>query len=158
MTEDRFQNRDSWIQERSVTGTTYFLDEQDGVNALCSRINGLYDYSKRLEKSLNGLVADNKQFHNIARDYNIPFDKLCETFEDVLDENERLKQQNQRVLDLIDKYIDECRQGLTEVTAKTEKHRLEFMIHCLEDIKKGCRNNSDKAGGLTENDRYKDDD
>lgn len=54
----------------------------------------------------------------------------------LFEENEQLKQQNQRVFDCIDKYIDECKQELTETATKTEIHRLEFMIHSLKNLKK----------------------
>lgn len=45
------------------------------------------------ENKINHLKNENEQFRNIARDYNIPFNKLCNTFEDVLEENEQLKQE-----------------------------------------------------------------
>ena len=47
------------------------------------------------EKENTKLKEENEQFHNIANDYNISFDKLCETFEQCLNENEELKQRNE---------------------------------------------------------------
>ena len=65
---------------------------------------------------LNRISEENKeleQFRNIARDYNIPFDKLCDAFEEDLnqdtvtdleteilklkEENKQLKEENKRL-------------------------------------------------------------
>lgn len=51
---------------------------------------GTYINAKNIIRELK---EENEQFHNIANDYNIPFDKLCETFEQCLDENEQLKKE-----------------------------------------------------------------
>lgn len=67
MTEKRFESGDLWIQERSMAGTTYFLDEQGEVNALCSRINELYDKCKRLEKENEQLKDKNKALENFVK-------------------------------------------------------------------------------------------
>lgn len=49
MTE-RFTVDGLTIAENSPKGRKYLLKHQGGVNALCNRINGLFDKSKRLEK------------------------------------------------------------------------------------------------------------
>jgi len=48
------------ITENSPKGRKYLLEYQGGVNALCSRINGLFDKSKRLEKENEELKEKNK--------------------------------------------------------------------------------------------------
>ena len=51
MTENkRFTVDGLTITENSQKGRKYLLEYQGGVNALCNRINGLFDKSKRLEK------------------------------------------------------------------------------------------------------------
>ena len=51
MTENkRFTVDGLTITENSPKGRKYLLEHQGGVNALCNRINGLFDKSKRLEK------------------------------------------------------------------------------------------------------------
>ena len=44
-----------------------------------------------------------KQFQNLADDYNIPFNKLYETFETCLEENEQLKEKLKDILELTEK-------------------------------------------------------
>ena len=56
------------IVENSPKGRKYLLEHQGGVNALCSRINGLFDKSKRLEKENSDLKLQLEAFK----------DKLCE--------------------------------------------------------------------------------
>lgn len=67
-------------------------------------------------QALKKLKEENEQFYNIANDYNIPFDKLCETFEQCLDENEQLKKQLADVDRLIDDLgHDEMRRQYEEI-------------------------------------------
>lgn len=56
MTEKRFIAGDLWIQDKSSMGwTTYFLDEQKGVNELCDLINNLADENKQLTQQIEYL-------------------------------------------------------------------------------------------------------
>ena len=62
MTENkRFTVDGLTITENSQKGRKYLLEYQGGVNALCNRINGLFDKSKRLEKENKELKNDEKQ-------------------------------------------------------------------------------------------------
>lgn len=64
MTENkRFTVDGLTITENSQKGRKYLLEYQGGVNALCNRINGLFDKSKRLEKENKELKSkvDDKQ-------------------------------------------------------------------------------------------------
>lgn len=48
----------------------------------------LNDENEQLRQELS-------QFRNISKDYNIPFDKLTDAFEDSISENEQLKSENE---------------------------------------------------------------
>jgi hypothetical protein len=47
---ERFITDGLWIQDIKERGRIYLLNEQRGVNALCSLMNGMDSKTKRLEK------------------------------------------------------------------------------------------------------------
>jgi len=53
------------ITENSPKGRKYLLESQEGVNALCNRINGLFDKSKRLEKQNKALKEKTQQLEDL---------------------------------------------------------------------------------------------
>lgn len=58
MINNRFQNSDMWIQDRSWSGGTYFLDEPSDVTALCTLLNRLDNKIIQLEEQTNKLEED----------------------------------------------------------------------------------------------------
>lgn len=63
MTENkRFTVDGLTITENSQKGRKYLLEYQGGVNALCNRINGLFDKSERLEKENEQLKKELKRY------------------------------------------------------------------------------------------------
>lgn len=68
MTE-RFTVDGLTIIENSQKGRKYLLEYQAGVNALCNRINGLFDKSERLEKENEELKEENKQLKQKLKKY-----------------------------------------------------------------------------------------
>ena len=83
MDEKRFIVDGLTIAENSPKGRKYLLEYQGGVNALCSRINGLFDKSKRLEK-------ENEKLKNKLKFFN----ELNKPYGDIIKENEQLKKEN----------------------------------------------------------------
>ena len=65
MTEKRFTVDGLTIAENSPKGRKYLLEHQGGVNALCNRINGLFDKSKRLEKQNKTLKEETQQLKDL---------------------------------------------------------------------------------------------
>lgn len=59
MNKQRFTSDRLTITESSPNGRKYLLEYQGGVNALCNRINGLFDRYKRLEEENRRLKIKN---------------------------------------------------------------------------------------------------
>ncbi len=57
------------IAENSPKGRKYSLEYQGGVNALCNRINGLFDKSKRFEKENEELKKQMNRLYNYFMDW-----------------------------------------------------------------------------------------
>lgn len=110
MTEKRFNFVGGYLYDGNkpighVEDIKFRQDYEDIVNVLHEENEQLKKTNQELFDNLtecmsykslkNGEISilerENEQFHNIANDYNISFDKLCETFEQCLDENEQLK-------------------------------------------------------------------
>ena len=61
MSEKRFTVDGLNIQDNSMKGRLYLLDEQGGVNALCNLINGLNNKINRLEEENEQLSEKNRR-------------------------------------------------------------------------------------------------
>lgn len=92
------------IAENSPKGRKYLLEHQGGVNALCNRINGLFDKSKRLEKEKEEL-----QFYLELNktNYNYVIEQLEEEIKQLSEENKNLSKLNKIIEGfLLDKGYD----------------------------------------------------
>jgi len=97
MTEKRFTVDGLTITENSPKGRKYLLEYQGGVNALCNRINGLFNKSKRLEK-------ENKAFKYKYDEQSNEKMGLEEDIDRLLKENNELKEENEFLKCRIDDY------------------------------------------------------
>ena len=84
MTE-RFTVDGLTIAENSPKGRKYLLEHQGGVNALCNRINGLFDKSKRLEKENNELKEQVDEMINIFNDSGLDY-HISDELEEILND------------------------------------------------------------------------
>lgn len=84
MTE-RFTVDGLTIAENSPNGRKYLLEYQGGVNALCSRINGLFDKSKRLEKENKELKEQVNEMINIFNDSGLDY-HISDELEEILND------------------------------------------------------------------------
>ncbi len=67
MTAKRFTVDGLNIQDNSIKGRLYLLEEQGGVNALCNLINGLNNKTTRLEKENEKLKSELDEFREVRR-------------------------------------------------------------------------------------------
>lgn len=72
-----------------------------------------------------------KQFRNLANDYNISLGKLCDAFEDCLEENEQLKQSNQELNDKLQETMGYLETQILNLKEKNKQ--LKNRIKQLED-------------------------
>jgi len=93
MTENkRFTVDGLTITENSPKGRKYLLEYHGGVNALCSRINGLFDKSKRLEKENKKLKEEIKGFEGCSHNWGLLYDEAKNKVEELSKENKDLEE------------------------------------------------------------------